>query len=196
MDKVKSREKISEGFVSSLNVEIHCDVSQYVAQMDVAIEKADLLIGKLKEIQKISDPLVYVNDSEDMPSGISNIHFQTECHCKQEFGNVDVTVDFEGALDRFKKLQKSQFNTELDKSGLLKDGDMPGKQNSISRLQVFQAFTNAEDFVYSLWPIVHTMKTREELIKVLNTELTEEELQRIVTAAHEGHYPISLERLQ
>lgn len=71
-----------------------------------------------------------------------------------------------------------------------------GGQNAISRLQVFQAFTNAEDFVYSLWPIVHTMKTREELIKVLSTELTEEELQRIATAAHEGHYPVSLERLQ
>lgn len=66
----------------------------------------------------------------------------------------------------------------------------------MTRFQVFQAFTDAEGFAYSIWPIVHTMKTREEFIELLNSELTEEELQLIVTAAREGRYPVSLERLQ
>jgi len=56
--------------------------------------------------------------------------------------------------------------------------------------------TEAEQFAYSIWPIVHTLKTREEFIALLNSELKEEELQLIVTAAHEGRYPVSLERLQ
>lgn len=71
-----------------------------------------------------------------------------------------------------------------------------GEQRAVTRFQVFQAFNDAEGFVYSIWPIVHTMKTREEFIEMLNTEFTKEELQRIVTAAREGRYPVSLERLQ
>lgn len=71
-----------------------------------------------------------------------------------------------------------------------------GEQRAVTRFQVFQAFNDAEGFVYSIWPIVHTMKTREEFIELLNSEFTEEELQLIVTAAREGRYPVSLERLQ
>lgn len=66
----------------------------------------------------------------------------------------------------------------------------------MTRFQVFQALTDVECFVYSIWPIVHTMETREDFIKLLRSELTEEELQRIIAAAQAGHYPVSLERLQ
>lgn len=66
----------------------------------------------------------------------------------------------------------------------------------MTRFQVLQAMTSVEYFVYSIWPIVHTMKTREEYIELLKSELTEEELQLIVAAAQAGHYPVSLERLQ
>lgn len=66
----------------------------------------------------------------------------------------------------------------------------------MTRFDVFRAMTEAEQFAYSIWPIVHTLKTREEFIDLLNTELKEDELQLIVTAAHEGRYPVSFERLQ
>lgn len=69
-------------------------------------------------------------------------------------------------------------------------------KKAVTRFQVFQAFTDAEGFAYSIWPIVHTMKTREEFIELLNSEFTEKELQLIVTAAREERYPVSLERLQ
>lgn len=71
-----------------------------------------------------------------------------------------------------------------------------GEQRAVTRFQAFQAFTDAEHFAYSIWSIVHTMKTREEFIELLNSEFTEEELQLIVTAARERRFPVSLERLQ
>lgn len=70
------------------------------------------------------------------------------------------------------------------------------EKKAVTRFQAFQAFTDAEHFAYSIWPIVHTLRTREEFIELLNSEFTEEELQLLITAAREGRYPVSLERLQ
>lgn len=70
------------------------------------------------------------------------------------------------------------------------------EKKGVTRFQAFQAFTDAEHFAYSIWSIVHRLKTREEFKELLNSEFTEEELQLLVTAAREGRYPVSLERLQ
>ncbi len=154
--------------------------------LKIAHERARIFIDDLKEIEAITQRI------SGMPCpGAVSVRLHEEMgygEMKRMISMAEVKVSQESikkAVEKFHIPKKCQINVP------------PGEEKkTLTRFQVFQAFTDAKGFAYSIWPIVHTLKTREEFIELLNSEFTEEELQLIITAAREGRYPVSLERLQ
>lgn len=150
-------------------VTLSCDAHELKQELEDSTEKVDLLISKFKELKQVAEPIL------------------TQMKAGAEMG-----MEYKVSAESIKKAME-----EFHVPGKCRI-DVPNSEEkkSVTRFQAFQAFTDAEHFAYSIWPIVHTLRTREEFIELLNSEFTEEELQLITTAAREGRYPVSLDRFR
>lgn len=70
------------------------------------------------------------------------------------------------------------------------------KKNGVTRFQALQAITDVHEYAHGVWTIVNHFQKENEFEELLRSELSEEGLQCIITAAREKSYPLSLERLQ
>ena len=66
----------------------------------------------------------------------------------------------------------------------------------VTLFEVYKAITDPDEFAEAIWHMVRLRESSEEVAESLKSEVPEERLQLLRTAAREGIYPLSLEQLQ